>query len=105
MSTWGAVHPADRRSHRSSTTSGMSRKNGESRGQRSVGRAVRSSGRSRRRRRSYNFDVIPTVTSRYPLWDVKSPELTADVPHSRHGDERNDVALGGKTRRVDSTTT
>jgi cytochrome c oxidase subunit 1 len=44
----------------------------------------------------YNFETIPTVTSRYPLWDVKSPELTTDVPHSRHGDERNDVALGGK---------
>jgi cytochrome c oxidase subunit 1 len=44
----------------------------------------------------HNFDVIPTVTSRYPLWDVKSPELTADVPHSRHDDERNDVALAGK---------
>ena len=36
------------------------------------------------------------MTSRYPLWDVKSPELTADVPHSRHDDERNDVALAGK---------
>jgi cytochrome c oxidase subunit 1 len=44
----------------------------------------------------YNFDVIPQVTSRYPLWDVKSPELTSDVPHSRVGDEHNDVALGGK---------
>ena len=44
----------------------------------------------------HNFDTIPTVTSRYPLWDVKSPELTADVPHSRHDDERNDVALAGK---------
>ena len=41
----------------------------------------------------YNFAVIPKVTSRYPLWDVKSPELTADVPHSKHGDERNDVEL------------
>jgi hypothetical protein len=44
----------------------------------------------------YNFAVIPKVTSRYPLWDVKSPELTTDVPHSRHGDERNDVRMGGK---------
>src|SRR6187551_1549997 len=26
----------------------------------------------------YNFAVIPKVTSRYPLWDVKSPELTTD---------------------------
>ena len=31
----------------------------------------------------YNFATIPTVTSRYPLWDMKSPELTTDVPHSR----------------------
>ncbi|MDB4877153.1 MAG: cytochrome c oxidase, subunit [Gemmatimonadetes bacterium] len=44
----------------------------------------------------YNFETIPTVTSRYPLWDIKHPELTASVPHSRHGDERNDVSLGGK---------
>jgi cytochrome c oxidase subunit 1 len=43
----------------------------------------------------YNFATIPTVTSRYPLWDVKSPALTADVPHSRKGDERNDVSIGG----------
>jgi cytochrome c oxidase subunit 1 len=44
----------------------------------------------------YNFAVIPKVTSRYPLWDVKSPELTSEVPHSKHGDERNDVSVGGK---------
>ncbi len=44
----------------------------------------------------YNFAVIPKVTSRYPLWDVTSPELTVEVPHSRHGDERNDVTIGGK---------
>jgi cytochrome c oxidase subunit 1 len=44
----------------------------------------------------HNLDTIPTVTSRYPLWDVKSPELTADVPHDRIDDERNDVSLGGK---------
>jgi cytochrome c oxidase subunit 1 len=44
----------------------------------------------------YNFETIPTVTSRYPLWDVKSPELTQDVPHSRRGDERSDVSVGGK---------
>ena len=36
------------------------------------------------------------MTSRYPLWDVKSPELTAEVPHSKHGDERSDLAMGGK---------
>jgi cytochrome c oxidase subunit I len=44
----------------------------------------------------YNFAEIPTVTSRYPLWDVKSPALTSDVPHSKHGDERIDVSTGGK---------
>ena len=44
----------------------------------------------------YNFAVIPTVTSRYPMWDMKSPHLSADVPHSKHGDERVDVATGGK---------
>src|SRR4029079_2723406 len=44
----------------------------------------------------YNFAVIPKVTSRYPLWDVKSPELTKDVPHSRHGNERSDVRISGK---------
>jgi cytochrome c oxidase subunit 1 len=44
----------------------------------------------------YNFAVIPTVTSRYPMWDMKSPALSAEVPHSKHGDERVDVATGGK---------
>src|SRR3954463_10151625 len=44
----------------------------------------------------YNFAVIPTVTSRYPLWDMKSPVLTSEVPHTKRGDERNDVAIGGK---------
>jgi len=31
----------------------------------------------------YNYATIPTVTSRYPMWDLKSPELTKDVPHTR----------------------
>jgi hypothetical protein len=43
----------------------------------------------------YNFARVPTVTSRYPLWDVKSPALTSDVPHSRFGEERVDVDVGG----------
>ena len=60
-----------------------SRKQRRDRRQRSVGRARRSSGRFRRRRRSTTSPTIPTVTSRYPLWDLKSPELTSDVPHSR----------------------
>jgi cytochrome c oxidase subunit 1 len=44
----------------------------------------------------YNFARIPTVTSRYPLWDLKSPEKMRDVPHSKRGDERIDVKAGGK---------
>jgi len=44
----------------------------------------------------YNFETIPTVTSRYPLWDMKSPELTRDVPHTREGDEHSDVAMAGR---------
>jgi hypothetical protein len=43
----------------------------------------------------YNFARVPTVTSRYPLWDVKSPALTSEVPHSRMGEERIDVDVGG----------
>jgi len=30
----------------------------------------------------YNFAQIPSVTSRYPLWDVKHPELTSGIDHS-----------------------
>ena len=33
----------------------------------------------------YNFAQIPEVTSRYPLWDLKSPEKTAGIAHS-HAD-------------------
>jgi cytochrome c oxidase subunit I len=44
----------------------------------------------------YNFAVIPTVTSRYPLWDKKSPELTKDVPHTREGERAINVDVGGK---------
>src|SRR5436190_7750038 len=44
----------------------------------------------------YNFAVIPTVTSRYPLWDRKSPQLTRDVPHTREGERAIDVDVGGK---------
>ena len=39
---------------------------------------------------------IPTVTSRYPLWDVKSPQLTTDVPHTKRGDEHVDVDVAGR---------
>ena len=44
----------------------------------------------------YNFATIPTVTSRYPLWDIKSPALTARVPHTREGERAVNVDLGGK---------
>ena len=44
----------------------------------------------------YNFAVIPTVTSRYPLWDRKSPELTRHVPHTREGERAINVDIAGK---------
>ena len=44
----------------------------------------------------YNFARIPRVTSRYPLWDVKTPALTADVPHTNAGDKRLDVDIASK---------
>jgi cytochrome c oxidase subunit 1 len=44
----------------------------------------------------YNFATIPTVTSRYPLWDRTHPELTRDVPHTREGERAIDVDVGGK---------
>jgi cytochrome c oxidase subunit 1 len=43
----------------------------------------------------YNFAELPTVTSRYPLWDLTHPELTADVPHSRAGDQEMTVDAAG----------
>jgi cytochrome c oxidase subunit 1 len=30
----------------------------------------------------YNFAQLPVVTSRYPLWDLKHPEMTAQLAHS-----------------------
>lgn len=30
----------------------------------------------------YNFAQLPVVTSRYPLWDIKNPELTSDIAHT-----------------------
>ena len=44
----------------------------------------------------YNFREIPTVTSRYPLWDLKAPQLTAEVPHSKQGDTELEVDVAGK---------
>jgi len=44
----------------------------------------------------YNFARIPRVTSRLPLWDVKTPALNAEVPHTDRGDRRLDVNVGSK---------
>jgi cytochrome c oxidase subunit I len=44
----------------------------------------------------YNFERIPHVTSRLPLWDVTAPQLTAHVPHSAQGDRRLDVDVASK---------
>jgi len=44
----------------------------------------------------YNFARIPTVTSRYPVWDMEHPELTVDVPHTREGDRHIDAQVAGK---------
>jgi cytochrome c oxidase subunit 1 len=44
----------------------------------------------------YNFARIPLVTSRSPLWDVKTPALSAEQPHTERGDTRLDVDVGGK---------
>jgi len=44
----------------------------------------------------YNFAKLPYVTSRYPLWDVTHPELTADIPHTKEGDRELEVDAGGK---------
>ena len=44
----------------------------------------------------YNFARLPYVTSRYPLWDLTHPELTADIPHSKQGDRELEVDAGGK---------
>jgi cytochrome c oxidase subunit 1 len=30
----------------------------------------------------YNFAKIPSVTSRYPLWDLNNPEMTSEIAHS-----------------------
>jgi len=44
----------------------------------------------------YNFAKIPRVTSRYPMWDMKSPALTVEVPHTVNGDKRIDVDVASK---------
>jgi cytochrome c oxidase subunit 1 len=44
----------------------------------------------------YNFARVPRVTSRLPLWDLTSPRLNAEVPHTEHGDTRIDVDIASK---------
>ena len=44
----------------------------------------------------YNFARLPNITSRYPLWDMRSPELTAEVPHSHSGDTSMRIDVAGK---------
>jgi cytochrome c oxidase subunit 1 len=44
----------------------------------------------------YNFARIPRVTSRLPLWDLTSPQLNREVPHSQGGDTRIDVDVASK---------
>jgi cytochrome c oxidase subunit 1 len=44
----------------------------------------------------YNFATVPKVTSRYPLWDRKSPKLSADVPHDSEPEGVLDLNVGGK---------
>src|ERR671932_337104 len=39
----------------------------------------------------YNFARIPTVRSRYPMWDLRSPHLSRDVPHGQAGGKRTDA--------------
>jgi cytochrome c oxidase subunit I len=36
----------------------------------------------------YNFAVIPTVRSRYPLWDLRAEHRSAHEPHEHDGDMR-----------------
>jgi cytochrome c oxidase subunit 1 len=43
----------------------------------------------------YNFAQLPQVTSRYPLWDKKHPELTREVPHTEEGDRRIGIGVPG----------
>ncbi len=43
----------------------------------------------------YNFARLPTITSRYPLWDMKSPSKTREVPHTKQGDRQVDVEVAG----------
>jgi cytochrome c oxidase subunit 1 len=43
----------------------------------------------------YNFAQLPKVTSRYPVWDMKAPQLTKEVPHTEAGDRRLGIGTPG----------
>ena len=45
---------------------------------------------------AYNYATIPTVTSRYPMWDAKAPQLVETVPHTKEGERRINVAIAGQ---------
>jgi cytochrome c oxidase subunit I len=45
----------------------------------------------------YNFAQVPVVTSRYPLWDRKSPRMTAEVPHGTRDEQKMDVRIAGQS--------
>jgi cytochrome c oxidase subunit 1 len=49
----------------------------------------------------YNFAQIPTVTSRYPLWDLRHPEMTGEIPHS--GPDAGQVAAAHSTAMHEET--
>ena len=49
----------------------------------------------------YNFAKLPTITSRYPMWDMKSPAMTREVPHSRSGDENIEISAFGQDTGLD----
>jgi len=40
--------------------------------------------------------TVPKVTSRSPLWDLKAPQLSAEVPHTTNGDRRLDIDVASK---------
>ena len=44
----------------------------------------------------YNFATLPNVTSRYPLWDMTHPEMTAGIPHTAAEERNLHVDLAGQ---------
>jgi cytochrome c oxidase subunit 1 len=50
----------------------------------------------------YNFAEIPIVDSRYPLWDVTHPELTAEIPHTHAGWEERERAASATPVHIET---